>query len=296
MLQGSRGLGRRPSESPPGRRLLSVAPSARSRGGDRKGCDPADGTPAACLVAWRGAPERCPAGVAPLDIVRVAVRSWRCLRNNVKDGTPRRAPEVALFGVDPTHPGERQRGRGFRFLSRLRLREKRRLSRAPRGRDARTILAPGAHKLPDQGMPFLPVGEFLISATGKEQKAAQVPPTTNSRGADGVVRAEKERPAVLAAIHRESILPAGGSAGIGSARSSRARGRARRARVVRAEKERPAVLAAINRESVLPAGGSAGIGSARSSRARGRARRTRSTHVRSPVAPPKKNRRPMGGD
>ena len=47
-------LGPRPSESPPGRRLPSVAPSARSRGGGLKDCDPADGAPAACIVAWRG--------------------------------------------------------------------------------------------------------------------------------------------------------------------------------------------------------------------------------------------------
>ena len=54
-------------------------------------------------------------------------------------------------------------------------------------------------------------------------------------GADGVVRAGNERPAVLAAIHRESDLPAGGSAGVGSARSSRRRGRARRARSTHGE-------------------------------------------------------------
>ena len=55
------------------------------------GCDRANGTPAACLVAGADAPERYTAGVAPLDIVRGAVRTGRGLRNNVKDGTPRRA-------------------------------------------------------------------------------------------------------------------------------------------------------------------------------------------------------------
>ena len=33
-------------------------------------CDRADGAPTACLVAWRGAPGRCPAGVAPLGVFR----------------------------------------------------------------------------------------------------------------------------------------------------------------------------------------------------------------------------------
>jgi hypothetical protein len=88
----------RPSESPPFRRLPSVAPSARSRGGRLKDCDPADGTPAACIAAWRGAPGRCTAGVAPLDIVRGVVRSGMRRRNNVKDGTPRWGPEVISRG------------------------------------------------------------------------------------------------------------------------------------------------------------------------------------------------------
>ena len=61
-------------------------------GGDD--CDPADRTPTTCLVAGRGALEHSPARVAPLDIVRGAGQTERCLRNNVKDGTPRRAPEV----------------------------------------------------------------------------------------------------------------------------------------------------------------------------------------------------------
>ena len=83
----SRVLDHRPSESPPVRRLPSVAPSARSRGGGGSGCDHADGKPAACLgrgeVHWevvaRGCPPRHCSG---------RVRSERCLRNNVKDGTP----------------------------------------------------------------------------------------------------------------------------------------------------------------------------------------------------------------
>ena len=51
----------------------SVAPSARSLGGGLKDCDRADGAPAACLAAGADAPERCTAGVAPLDVFRPAL-------------------------------------------------------------------------------------------------------------------------------------------------------------------------------------------------------------------------------
>ena len=59
----------------PAARRPSVAPSAWSRERRLKDCDHADSTPAASLVAWRGALERCTAGVARLDIVRSAERS-----------------------------------------------------------------------------------------------------------------------------------------------------------------------------------------------------------------------------
>ena len=39
-----------------------------------KDCDPADGTPAACIVASRDAPGPCAAGGARLDIVRSVER------------------------------------------------------------------------------------------------------------------------------------------------------------------------------------------------------------------------------
>ena len=55
-------------------------------------CDRADGTPAACLVAWRAAPERCTAGVARLDIVR----SVQCSREG-----------IAGTMSNPARPGER---------------------------------------------------------------------------------------------------------------------------------------------------------------------------------------------
>ena len=86
---------------------VPASPHRRGRAGvTGEGCDRADDAPAACLVAWRGAPEGCTARVAPLDIVRGAVGTGRGLRNNVKDGTPRRAPEVDLYGpVVPAHPG-----------------------------------------------------------------------------------------------------------------------------------------------------------------------------------------------
>ena len=42
----------------------SIAPSVGSREGGMKDCDPTDGTPTACTVAWKGAPERWTARVA----------------------------------------------------------------------------------------------------------------------------------------------------------------------------------------------------------------------------------------
>ena len=48
----------------------SIAPSVGSREGGMKDCDPTDGTPTACTVAWKSAPERWTARVARYDIVR----------------------------------------------------------------------------------------------------------------------------------------------------------------------------------------------------------------------------------
>ena len=51
-------------------RRPSVAHRRGREKGGLKNCDRANGTPAACFVAWRGAPGRSSAGVARLDIVR----------------------------------------------------------------------------------------------------------------------------------------------------------------------------------------------------------------------------------
>jgi len=88
------------------RRRPSVAPSARSRGGNVEDCDHADGTPAASLVSGRSALDRAYRG-CPLDVLRIATgcvsaRNWK----NVKDGTPGVAPYArALRGGYGSGPG-----------------------------------------------------------------------------------------------------------------------------------------------------------------------------------------------
>ena len=86
----------------------SVAPSTWSHGGGLKDCDHADGTPAACLVAWRGAPERCTARVARLDIVRSAERSWMGIEGTMSNpARPGGSHIPADSGAAPARPGER---------------------------------------------------------------------------------------------------------------------------------------------------------------------------------------------
>ena len=70
------------------------------------GCDHADGTPAAYLVAWRGAPGRCTAGVAGYrHCAERAMLPKGHRRHNAVPCTPRRASEVALFGGGDGTPG-----------------------------------------------------------------------------------------------------------------------------------------------------------------------------------------------
>ena len=55
----------------------SVAPSARSREGGLEGLRPRRWRAGGLPRVWRGAPGRCAAGVAPLDIVRGVVRTGK---------------------------------------------------------------------------------------------------------------------------------------------------------------------------------------------------------------------------
>ena len=64
-----------------------------------KDCDRADGTPVACIVAWRDAPERSTARIARQNIVRSAERS-----------------RLGIVGtmLSPARPGERPYARALR--------------------------------------------------------------------------------------------------------------------------------------------------------------------------------------
>ena len=53
-----------------------------------KGCDHADGAPAASLVAWRGAPGAGYPRLPPLTLFGARICGWTPVRNNIKDGTP----------------------------------------------------------------------------------------------------------------------------------------------------------------------------------------------------------------
>ena len=84
------------------------------------GCDHADGTPAACLVAGTAAPGRWSARVARHR--HCAERGGQPVehrRHNAVPGTPRRAPEVDLYGRWSRHSPVSARGH---HATRLRLR------------------------------------------------------------------------------------------------------------------------------------------------------------------------------
>ena len=81
---------------------VPASPHRRGRVGVAgKGCDRADGTPAACLVAWTAAPGRCTAGGARLDIVRSVTEAGGASAGTMSN---------------PARPGEGQRWTGYSSL------------------------------------------------------------------------------------------------------------------------------------------------------------------------------------